>query len=49
MQTDVQTLELVTEGAVAGGRCLARHEGKIILEADALPGERVRARLTREE
>ncbi len=42
-------LELETGPAVAGGRCLARADGKVILVAGALPGERVRARVTREE
>jgi tRNA/tmRNA/rRNA uracil-C5-methylase (TrmA/RlmC/RlmD family) len=42
-------LELAPERAVAGGRALARHEGKIVLVAGALPGERVRARVTRDE
>ena len=49
MQTETGTLELTAENAVPGGRCLARHEGKIVLVAGALPGERVRVRLTRDE
>ena len=44
-----EVLELEVGGAVAGGRCLARHEGKIVLVAGALPGERVRVRVTRDE
>ena len=40
---------LRTEHAVAGGRCLARVEGKIVLVAGALPGETVRVRVTRDE
>jgi 23S rRNA (uracil1939-C5)-methyltransferase len=42
-----RTLELVAERAVAGGRMLARHEGRIVLVAGAIPGERVRARVER--
>ncbi|MEZ5064691.1 MAG: RsmD family RNA methyltransferase [bacterium] len=42
-------LELAGERAVPGGRVLARAEGKIVLVAGALPGERVRARITRDE
>ena len=33
-----RTLELVVERAVAGGRMLARHEGRIVLVAGAIPG-----------
>lgn len=40
--------EITVENAVAGGRILARHEGKIVLVAGALPGERVVARVTKE-
>lgn len=40
------TVEL-TIGAVAhGGHCVARHEGRVVFVRHALPGERVRARLT---
>lgn len=40
----------VTAGAVvAGGRCLSRREGKVVLIAGALPGERVRVVATRDE
>lgn len=35
-------------GAVPGGRMLARRDGKIVLVAGALPGERVRVRITKE-
>ena len=40
-------LELVAERAVPGGRMLARHDGRIVLVAGAIPGERVRARVER--
>ena len=42
--------ELITvdvEKATAGGRMLARHHGQVALIAGAIPGERVRARVTR--
>ena len=42
-----RTLDLVAERAVAGGRMLARHDGRIVLVAGAIPGERVRARVER--
>ena len=35
------------EKAVAGGRMLARHEGRVVLVWGAIPGERVRARIER--
>ncbi len=41
-------IELTCGDAVPGGRVLARHEGKIVLVAGALPGERVVARVTKE-
>lgn len=37
------------ERAVAGGRMLARHEGRVVLLRGAIPGERVRARPDREQ
>lgn len=40
-------LELDIEKPVAGGRMLARHEGRVVLVAGAIPGERVVARLER--
>lgn len=40
-------LTLDVEKAVAGGRMLARHEGRIVLLTGAIPGERVRARVVR--
>jgi 23S rRNA (uracil1939-C5)-methyltransferase len=42
-----ETVELEIERAVAGGRMLARHAGKVVFVAGAIPGERVRARVTR--
>jgi 23S rRNA (uracil1939-C5)-methyltransferase len=42
-----EILELEFERPVAGGRMLARHEGKIVFVAGAIPGERVRARIER--
>jgi len=38
-------LTLSIERAVAGGRMLARHEGRVVLVSGAIPGERVTARL----
>ena len=40
-------VELTIERPVAGGRMLARHEGRIVLVSGAIPGERVRARVER--
>jgi 23S rRNA (uracil1939-C5)-methyltransferase len=40
-------VELLVEKPVAGGRMLARHEGQIVLVNGVIPGERVRARVTR--
>lgn len=41
---DILELEV---GAVAhGGHCVARHEGRVVFVRHALPGERVRARVT---
>jgi 23S rRNA (uracil1939-C5)-methyltransferase len=44
---DVLALEI--EKAAAGGRMLARHEGQVALVAGAIPGERVSARVEREQ
>lgn len=38
---------LDVEKPVAGGRMLARHEGRIVLVWGAIPGERIRARIDR--
>jgi 23S rRNA (uracil1939-C5)-methyltransferase len=40
-------LDLDVERAVAGGWMLARHDGQVVLVSGAIPGERVRARVTR--
>ena len=42
-------VELAIEKPAAGGRMLARHEGRVILVQGGIPGERVRARIGRVE
>jgi 23S rRNA (uracil-5-)-methyltransferase RumA len=42
-------LTLDIEKPAAGGRMLARHEGQVVLVSGAIPGERVLARLERNE
>ena len=42
-------IELTVEKPVAGGRMLARHEGRVVFVSGAIPGERVRARIERVE
>jgi len=42
---DIVTLDV--ERPVAGGRMLARHEGRVVLVAGTIPGERVTARVER--
>jgi len=46
-ESDVM-LTLEVEKAAAGGRMLARHDGRVVLVAGAIPGERVVARLERD-
>jgi len=41
-------LELTVERPVAGGRMLARQDGRVVLVSGAIPGERVRARIERQ-
>ena len=48
-ETTEETVRIAVGDAVAGGRCLARHEGKVLLVAGALPGETVRVRVTRDQ
>ena len=42
---DILTLDV--ERPVAGGRMLARHDGRVVLVSNAIPGERVTARVNR--
>ncbi|TDB98334.1 class I SAM-dependent RNA methyltransferase [Actinomadura sp. 7K534] len=44
MEPDV--LELEVGNVANGGFCVARHEGRVVFVRHALPGERVRARIT---
>lgn len=41
-----ELLELRVDAVAHGGSCVARHEGQVIFVRHALPGERVRARVT---
>lgn len=41
----VDVLELDITGIAHGGTFIARHEGRVVFVSDAVPGERVRARL----
>ena len=43
-----QELTLVTGAAANGGSCVAHHEGRVVFVRYALPGERVRVRVTAE-
>ena len=45
-QTTPCELTLTTGAAANGGSCVARHEGRVVFVRYALPGERVRARIT---
>jgi 23S rRNA (uracil1939-C5)-methyltransferase len=40
-------LDLVADRPVAGGRMLARHDGRVVFVAGAIPGEHVRAQVER--
>ncbi len=42
-------LELTTGPAANGGSCVARHDGRVVFVRYALPGERVRVRVTAEK
>lgn len=42
-----ETIELLVERVVPGGEGLGRHEGLVVLVEGALPGDRVRARVTK--
>jgi tRNA/tmRNA/rRNA uracil-C5-methylase (TrmA/RlmC/RlmD family) len=44
-----EPVELIIERPVAGGRMLARADGRVVLVAGAIPGETVRARIERVE
>jgi 23S rRNA (uracil1939-C5)-methyltransferase len=45
--TPGQTIPLTIEKPAAGGRMIARVDGQVVLVADAIPGERVQARIER--
>ena len=45
--TPGQTVPLTIEKPAAGGRMIARVDGQVVLVADAIPGERVQARIER--
>ena len=47
MLTAGQTLPLTIEKPAAGGRMIARADGRVVLVGGAIPGERVRARIER--
>jgi 23S rRNA (uracil1939-C5)-methyltransferase len=44
---DASVITLALERPVAGGRMLARHEGRVVLVSGGIPGERVSARVER--
>ncbi|MBT2486772.1 MULTISPECIES: class I SAM-dependent RNA methyltransferase [unclassified Microbacterium] len=45
MTSSADVLELDITGIAHGGTFIARHEGRVVFVSDAIPGERVRARL----
>lgn len=45
-ESDSRTLDLTVTDVAHGGVFVARHEGRVIFVSDAIPGERVRARVT---
>jgi 23S rRNA (uracil1939-C5)-methyltransferase len=47
MSADSSLVELTIERPVAGGRMMARQDGRVVFVAGALPGERVRALIMR--
>lgn len=46
MSPDCRELTLVTGAPANGGSCVAHHEGRVVFVRYALPGERVRVRIT---
>ncbi|MGF6823255.1 tRNA/tmRNA/rRNA uracil-C5-methylase (TrmA/RlmC/RlmD family) [Microbacterium sp. ZKA21] len=46
MTSSAELLDLDITGIAHGGTFVARHEGRVVFVADAVPGERVRARLS---
>lgn len=44
--SSADVLELDITGIAHGGTFIARHDGRVVFVSDAIPGERVRARLT---
>ncbi|MCP2371268.1 tRNA/tmRNA/rRNA uracil-C5-methylase (TrmA/RlmC/RlmD family) [Agromyces terreus] len=46
IRTDGPVLELEVERIAHGGIAVAHHEGRVVFVADAIPGERVRARVS---
>ena len=49
MLTPGQRIELTIEKPASGGRMIARHDGRVLLVAGGIPGERVAARINRVE
>ena len=47
MLTPGQIVALTIEKPAAGGRMIARVDGRVVLVGGAIPGERVRARIER--